>query len=216
VYAILPGRGFEEAACLLGASFAGILIRDGWAPYRQFTEAAHQTCLTHLVRRARELREDHPRALLPGQVTEVLQEALDIRDRHAIGTISAHGTAVARGRLIHRLSTLLDQPTGVTAVRRFIEHLNREWTALFSCLFDLDIDATNYRAEHAIRWGVVTRKMCGGGNRTTRGAVTQYVLASVLRTARQRGLDRHAVFAAMLRTRTPIVSHAFQPRAGPR
>jgi hypothetical protein len=97
-----------------------------------------------------------------------------------------------------------------SAIRRFVEHLNHEWTALFSFLFDVEIEATNYRAEHAIRWAVVTRKMCGGGNRTTRGAVTQYVLASVLRTARQRGLDRHAVFVAMLRAPTSIVSPAFQ------
>jgi transposase len=47
VYAILPGRGFEEAAGVLGADFAGILVRDGWAPYRQFTEARHQTGVAH-------------------------------------------------------------------------------------------------------------------------------------------------------------------------
>ena len=169
-----------------------------------------------LIRRARELREDHPRARLPGHIQEVLQDALDVRDRHTAGLISMHGVAVARGRLITRLSTLLDQSTRVAAIRRFVEHLNREWAALFTFLFDLDLDATNYRAEHAMRWAVVTRKMCGGGNRTTRGAVTQYVLASVLRTARQRGLDRHAVFVAMLRARNPIVSPALQPRAGPR
>jgi transposase len=215
VYLILPGRGFDEAACLLGPAFAGVLVRDGWAPYQQFTEAAHQTCLTHLGRRARELRADYPRAVLPGQVQEVLRDALDVRDRYTAGTISAQGVAIARGRLINRLSTVLDQSTTVAAIRRFVAHLNREWTALFSFLFDLDIDATSYRAEHAIRWAVVTRKMCGGGNRTTRGAVTQYVLASVLRTARQRGLDRQAVFVAMLRAPTPIPSPAFQARAAP-
>lgn len=215
VYAILPGRGFDEAACLLGPAFASVLVRDGWAPYEQFTEAAHQTCVTHLSRRARELRAEYPRALLPGQVQEVLQDALDVRDRYAAGTISEHGAAIARGHLINRLSSLLDRSTTVAAIRRFLAHLNHEWTALFSFLFDLEIDASNYRAEHAIRWAVVTRKMCGGGNRTTRGALTQYVLASVLRTARQRGLDRHAVFVAMLRAPTPIVSPALQPRAGP-
>jgi hypothetical protein len=62
VCAILPGRGFDEAAGVLGPSFAGILVRDGWAPYRQFTEAAHQSCVGRLLRRARALRQDHPRA----------------------------------------------------------------------------------------------------------------------------------------------------------
>ena len=208
VYAILPGRGFDEAACVLGPAFTGILVHDGWAPYRRFTEAEHQTCLGHLQRRARELREDHPRALLPPQVHEVLHEALAVRDRYAAGIISPHGAAVARGHLIARLSTVLESSTRVPAVRRFAQHLNREWDALFTFLFALTVDATNWRAEHAIRWAVITRKVCGGGNRTPRGAVTQYVLASVLRTARQRGLDRHAILTPLLRAATPIVSPA--------
>jgi len=208
VYAILPGRGFAEAACVLGPSFAGILVRDGWAPYRQFTDAAHQTCLGHLHRRARELATDHPRTHLPGEVQAVLHDALAVRDRHAAGEISTLGAAIARGRLINRLSTVLEQSTRVAAVRRFAHHLNREWDALFTFLFALTVDATNWRAEHAIRWAVITRKVCGGGNRTPRGAVTQYVLASVLRTARQRGLDRHAVLTPLLRAPTPIISPA--------
>ena len=32
VYAILPGRGFEEAASVLGADFGGAPVRDGWSP----------------------------------------------------------------------------------------------------------------------------------------------------------------------------------------
>ncbi len=31
VYRIQPGRGFAEAAAVLGADFAGVLVRDGWA-----------------------------------------------------------------------------------------------------------------------------------------------------------------------------------------
>ena len=208
VYAILHGRGFDEAACVLGPAFPGVLVRDGWAPYRRFTEAAHQSCVGHLLRRARELRTDHPRALLPGEVHDVLQTALAVRDRHAAGAISTHGAAVARGRVINRLSTVLEPPTRVAAVRRFAQHLNREWDALFTFLFALTTDATNWRAEHAIRWAVITRKVCGGGNRTPRGAVTQSVLGSVLRTARQRGLDRYAVLTPLLRAPTPIVSPA--------
>ena len=209
VYAILPGRGFDEAASVLGASFAGVLVRDGWAPYRQFTAAAHQTCVGHLLRRARQLRADHPRARLPGQVQAVLQQALAVRDRHAAGTISAHGAAVARGGLLNRLSTLLDHSTRVAPIRRFIQHVNREWEALVTFLFEPTIDATNWRAEHAIRWAVITRKVNGGGNRTPRGAVTQSVLASILRTARQRGLDRHTPSAHANRfTCPPTASRA--------
>lgn len=49
-----------------------------------------------------------------------------------------------------------------------------------------------------MRPAVTTRKMCGGGNRT-RGADTQQVLASILRTAHQRGLDAADVLTTHLR-----------------
>jgi transposase len=35
VYAIRPGRSFDDAAAILGADFDGVLVRDGWAPYRR-------------------------------------------------------------------------------------------------------------------------------------------------------------------------------------
>ena len=55
-------------ATVLGADVAGILVRDGWAPYRRFAAATHQTCLAHLLRRARTLRLDYPRARCPVQM----------------------------------------------------------------------------------------------------------------------------------------------------
>jgi hypothetical protein len=48
VYAIQDGRGFEQAASVLGTDFGGALIRDGWAPYRRFEEALHQSCLADI------------------------------------------------------------------------------------------------------------------------------------------------------------------------
>ena len=47
VYAICNGRGFDDAAAVLGPDFAGVLVRDGWVAYRGFKKAPHQTCLSH-------------------------------------------------------------------------------------------------------------------------------------------------------------------------
>jgi transposase len=47
VYLIAPGRGYEQARSVLTDGFAGVLERDGWAPYRRFADARHQTCLAH-------------------------------------------------------------------------------------------------------------------------------------------------------------------------
>ena len=81
-------------------------------------------------------------------------------------------------------------------------------TAVFLFLRDPSIDATNWRAEQAIRPAVVIRKVCGG-NRTRQGADTQQVLSSVVRTARQRGLDLPRLITEMLRAREPVVPEAF-------
>ena len=70
--------------------------------------------------------------------------------------------------------------------------------------YDPSIDATNWRAEQAVRPAVVIRKVCGG-NRSRKGADTQQVLASVVRTARQRDLDLPALIATMLRASDPLV-----------
>jgi transposase len=211
VYAIQDGRGFAQAAVVLGADFAGVLQRDGWAPYRQFTHARHQTCLAHLLRRCRTMMLDYPHHAFAPQVDALLRAALDTRDRFRAGDISAEGFAVARGRYVHQLRRLLDRrPSRLSDARRFAAHLRTESDAVFTFLFDPTLDATNWRAEHALRPAVVTRKMCGGGNRTTHGAQTQQILASILRTAHQRSLDTTATMTKLLQAPTPVVLDTFQ------
>ena len=204
VYAICDGRGFDDAAAVLGRDFAGVLVRDGWVAYRGFEHASHQTCLGHLLRRAKQLQEDHPDSAWAGAVQAVLQDGLALRDRCNAGEVSEHGLASARGRLAARLGRLIDAPPPLEEAERFAKHLANEFPAVFLFLCDPSIDATNWRAEQAIRPAVVTRKVCGG-NRTRKGADTQQVLASVVRTARQRKLDLPELITTMLCAPTPIV-----------
>ena len=209
VYAIRAGRGFDDAATVLGADFSGVLVRDGWAPYRRFTEALHQTCLAHLLRRTRHLQDDHPRSRWVVRVKAVLQAALELRDRRDAGGLSDHGLATARGRLLARLARLIAKPSPLEAAERFAAHLAIEFPAVLAFLWHPSVDATNWRAEQAIRPAVVIRKVCGG-NRTRHGADTQQVLASVVRTAHQRHLDLTPLIVAMLRSPRPTVLDALR------
>ena len=202
VYAIQPGRGFAQAAAVLGAEFGGVLVRDGWIAYREFAAAGHQTCLAHLLRRGRELREAHPRATWPRRVTAVLKAALALRDRYDQGSVSGHGLAVAHGHLQHRLGRLLHHAPTSGELYRFAVHLSREWAAIFSFLLDPTVDATNWRAEQALRPAVVNRKV-SGGNRTPHGAATQQILTSVVQTARLRGLSPRRILVDLLHAPTP-------------
>src|SRR6266487_2340995 len=78
VYQVAAGRGYADAAQVLGENYAGVLERDGWAPYRRFTRARHQSCLAHLLRRCRELISDADRgqARTPHAVRRILTHAL--------------------------------------------------------------------------------------------------------------------------------------------
>lgn len=206
VYAILPGRGLAQAASVIGLDYPGVLQHDGWHSYRYFTAAAHQTCLAHLLRRCRVLLLDHPGHRWVSAVKAVLQAALATRAAHHAGAVSAHGVAVARGHYVARLGALLARrPSRQRRIALFQQHLVTEFAAIFSFLFDPTLDATNWRAEHALRPAVITRKTCGGGNRTARGAASQQVLTSVLRTADQRGLDPTPLLVALLTAPSPTV-----------
>jgi transposase len=211
VYRIQRGRGYEEAAAVLGDDFAGVLVRDGWPPYRRFPHAIHQTCVAHLLRRCRTLIRDQHDATFAPRVQRLLRRALRVRDRFLAGQISLHGLAVARGHLQNQLNTLIERPGRRRVVQNFATHLAIEFPAIFTFLLAPDeIDATNWRAEQALRPAVVTRKVCGG-NRSLRGAHTQEVLASVLRTIQQRDLDAAVILPELLRSPHPIATLAPPP-----
>lgn len=186
VYAIQPGRGFEQAAAVPGEGFDGFLVRDGWSVYRQFAQAVHQTCLAHLLRRCREMIPvaGTGGARFPRAIQTVLQSGLRLRDRRDQEQISPHGLAVARGQLEARLDRVLQRRTRSPANRRLANHWVREREAVFTFLYGPGLEATNWRAEQAIRPMVVTRKVWGG-NRTANGARTQSILLSLLQTCRQ-------------------------------
>ena len=109
-----------------------------------------------------------------------------------------------------RWSTQSVPPIITTTAALFQQHLVNEFPAVFSFLFDPTLDATNWRAEQALRPAVITRKTCGGGNRTTRGAASQQVLTSVLRTADQRGLAATDVLVSLLTAPTPTVPRSLR------
>ena len=186
VYSIQPGRGFEQAALILGADFAGFLTHDGWRVYLKFLLAFHQTCLAHLLRRCREMSEiaNPAAARFPQAVQRILQQALGLRDRRQAAQISEPGLAVARGRLEAHLDRLLVPHYRSAANQRFAAHLYRNREFLFTFLTCPGLEATNWRAEQALRPAVVNRKVWGG-NRTWRGAHTQEILNSVRQTCRQ-------------------------------
>lgn len=216
-YAVLPGRGFRQAVTLLGEDFRGALGRDGWAAYRGFTEAVHQTCLAHLLRRCHEILETARggEARFPKLVKDLLQRALELRDRRDAGALSPRGFAIARGKLIAATNRLLSWQPTVEANRKLAKHLRRERLALFTFLYRNGVAACNWLAEQELRVAIAIRKACGGGHRTWTGAAAFCRIVTVVRTARRRGLDPTTIIMSVLCSRRPVVAPALDPGQPP-
>jgi transposase len=273
VYLVAEGRGYDQATIVLGPAFAGVLERDGWAPYRRFETATHQTCVAHLLRRASEMIADSHagQARVPHAVRRLLLDALALRDAHPdalhgrerdvidstaieIDELDRHSTCAAtapqqlalpapaspfrpaasdaitaagaapsdatlndhdlpatltagRALLQARLDKLLEGHPTHDPNRKLLKHLQTEREHLFTFLDIPGVQATNWRAEQAIRPAVVNRKQWGG-NRTWHGADTAQVLMSVIRTARQQDTDPVALLADLLHQPIPGPSPA--------
>ncbi|MBA3852630.1 MAG: transposase, partial [Chloroflexi bacterium] len=112
-----------------------------------------------------------------------------------------------RAELEARLDKLLAGSPTHDPNRKLLGHLRNEREHLLTFLQAAGVQATNWRAEQAIRPAVVNRKHWGG-NRTWHGAKTQQVLMSVIRTARAQDTDPVALLAQLQRQPRPGVPAA--------
>jgi len=205
---IARSRAADVLANLVGWDYAGVLIHDGWAAHDRFVNARHQQCVAHVLRRCAELIETATAETVtfPRAVKQLLQRALSVRDRRDVGELIPHGVASLLGRLRSELADLVAPTRPDAANERLAAHLERHWCEWLVFLEESDVDATNWRAEQAIRPSVVNRKTWGG-NRTETGARAQSILTSVLLTCHQRAVDALEFLANTLRatTQSPLL-----------
>jgi transposase len=198
-------RSGDVAARLLGRDWSGTLIHDGWSVYDGFPQAAHQQCVGHLQRRCRGLLTTAvgAAARLPQQILALIEEAFALRRQWRGHRLSGDDLAEAGLELACRLEDITSGRFTHLPNRRLARHVRGHALQWFWFLIEPTIDATNWRAEQAIRPAVVNRKVWGG-NRTWRGAHTQAVLTSLLVTLEQRGYDALEWFSAARCARIPL------------
>jgi len=142
---------------------------------------------------------------VPLTVRQLLLDGLALRVQRDAGQLQSSEVETAIHDLERRLDIVLAMRLRHPANRRLVKHLAHERQALFTYLRRDGVEATNWRAEQAIRPAVVNRKVWGG-NRTAAGAHTQQVLVSVLRTCQQQARDPTPILIDLLRSPTPAVA----------
>jgi transposase len=185
-YAIDPKRSADALERVIGLDWSGVLSHDGYATYDRFEEAVHQSCVAHVLRRARDLLVGAVGGAVhfPRQVIGLFTTAVHLRNEYLRGAVPLAALQDQRDVFDLRLRDLLDRPRRVAAHATFAKHLRNHFAQWFPFLFDPAVEATNWLAEQAIRPAVVNRKVWGG-NRTETGAAAQGVLMSVFETLRR-------------------------------
>jgi transposase len=216
VYTIKAGPLYPEAAELLGSDYAGNIGSDGWAPYRKFERASRQACLGHLLRRCHEMLETARAgsARLPRAVKATVKHAFVVRDLRDAGVLSPRRLQQERVELERDVGRLLVGRYRDPENRRLVKHLETLQPDLFRFLEQPGLEGTNWPAETELRYAVINRKTCGGGNRTSRGVLTQSVLMTIARTTHKRHLDGVRILADLLRAPHEIVHPALLIASG--
>lgn len=204
LYTIEPSRGFDVIKAILGSDYAGLLGRDGWAPYDLLKDAIHGLCNGHLIRRASLLETINVGGgvCFPRDLKALLQQGLHLRDQRDEGSIGRRRFLAEVDQLQWGLDDLITKRFSNNENRKLAWHIIDHREAIFTYLYHPELEATNHLAEQAIRPAVANRKM-SGGNRSRSGARAQAVLTTALRTARQRGLDPVKLVVDLLRSPNP-------------
>ena len=137
------------------ARWAGILVSDGYGVYCQWLHA-RQTCLAHLIRRARGLSERKVRSGLVGR--RVLAE-LQRLVHWAMAPPTAGDVQTWYARMVRLLNQYRARPD---EAGKFARTLEREMGALWTFVVEAGVEPTNNRAERALRFAVLWRRMMHG------------------------------------------------------
>jgi transposase len=136
--------------------WAGILVSEGDVVYQQWVYG-RQTCLAHLIRRARGLSERKEPEL--AQFGERLLAELQRLVPGATAPPAAGAVRTWYARVIHLLAR--DAPRQDEA-GKFARTLERELGVLWTFVVEEGVEPTKNRAERALRFAVLWRKLTQG------------------------------------------------------
>jgi transposase len=161
--------------------WAGILVSDGYGVYQHWLHG-RQTCLAHLIRRARGLaeRRDPELAWFGGRVMTELQRL--VHWAQAPPTSGEVQTWYAR--MVHLLAQYGPRRDEAGTLART---LDREMGSLWTFVVEDGVEPTNNRAKRALRFAVLWRKIMQGTYNEKGDRWVERIL-SVRETCRLRGL----------------------------
>jgi transposase len=190
LFLIHPNR--SKAACFeLIDDWSGLLVRDGYGVYQDWVNR-RQTCLAHLIRTARGLSSKRDAALAAcGRWA--------LRELQRLCHMAKAPPSGGEWRAWYaRFCSLIDRyHERKDEAGRLARRLQREMASLWVFLSEAGVEATNNRAERALRFAVLWRKRSNGtdsakGNRWVERSL------SLRHTCRQLGQSTYPILVEAL------------------
>src|SRR6266850_3627560 len=191
VFRLLTTRGAAGAKVLLGEDFWGVVGTDRYGAYNWVDPRRRQLCWAHLKREFIAWCERGGEAARIGHALLAVEKQLfglwyRVRD----GTLPWADFQVARVPLMDRVGTLLREGAAGAEVKthRTCRSLVKREAALWTFVWEADVEPTNNSAERPLRRAVLWRRRSFG---TQSGAGSQFVerILTAVTTLRQQRRD---------------------------
>jgi hypothetical protein len=210
VFHIATSRAGAVATELLGENFDGALVTDGYAAYNAVNAQTRQSCLAHLIRKAKEIAQEIQLLPQPQQdpdalrfcagIVRAFRKACELGPGHSPARRSSKHAARLMTRLYRLVDTICARALHHQDAEKFRQRLldpEREYDRLFTFLRVPGLEPTNNHAEQALRTPVIFRKICFG-TRSAEGSRSHSVLPSLLVTAKRQGTNPLEFFHTLL------------------
>ena len=191
-------RGSELLNNVLGNTFLGWLMSDGWGVYRQYQQRLR--CWAHLIRKATGLNESlDPVARKFGAQTLLLLNTLmeAVYTARATPPDQALSATYQDALAAYRCCCETLRTATHTKTRGLAREMLNDWDAIFQVLAHPHLPLTNNEAERALRHWVILRNICHG-TRTEDGTRIFAILISVIETCRVRQQSPWIYLAAVI------------------
>jgi len=181
-------RGSDVVRRVLGEIFLGVLVVDGWSAYFSLI-CEKQTCMAHVFRKIKKLREAFPELVSIGRFYIKLRRII-IDGEKLQKQRKKLGETIFQRRLLRlhdRLELLLQPKNPNEILAEIIKKVKRQQPRILTFVEHEDVPNNNNYAERLIRIGVLKRKV-SGGSMSAEGAHAYAVLLSVYVTCRLRNI----------------------------
>lgn len=191
-------RSTQAAQAILGRTFGGTLVTDGYAAYNGVGAKRRQGCLAHLIRHAKEIAEEiekHPQkeqhapaAQFCAGTVRLFQEGCKAASEFRAGTRNWDLEAgKLEEELQKNLAELCAAPLSYAKAETFRKRLlGKERERWFTFLRHPETPPTNNLAERALRPLVIRRKT-SLATRSAQGSENLGILSSLVQTAKLQG-----------------------------